>query len=572
MDAAFEKSEIERLESETRRLKHQVDRMGKELRNLGQLHNRAMQLRNYSEREKQLQYEYNYLLLENAPDMLFIMDLEMRFRLATKAFLALLGQHDQGVLYGQNIGAVFAFAMPQDWIDTILANFAAVLQKREAMQYTNEVVLRDRSYIFNVVIAPAVDSKGELMGIICLIHDYTELYQMKEAAEAATRAKSTFLASMSHEIRTPLNAVIGMAEIAQRKALDKAPEVVAPINEIQVASKHLLGLLNDVLDFSKIESGKLNLTCDDFVLAKAMSIFESIFMQRCEEKNIVLETNLHTLPDIMVVGDELRLRQVLINLLGNAIKFTNRGGKIHFFVTVTEISAQEVNLEFLVEDNGIGMAEAQCEKLFTAFEQTDDVVSKRFGGTGLGLAISQRLVMEMGGEITVQSVLGEGSKFQFSVVMPVRDAADSQYHKSVEVDHVIPDLTGKRILLVEDILVNRMIVTELLGDTHASIVEAENGEIAVAMFAASPEAHYDMVFMDIQMPEVDGYEATRRIRALKRPDARAVPIIAMTANAYREDVEKALEAGMDAHLAKPIQVDQVLRVLNEYFLPAPRVR
>ena len=568
MDNAEEQSVMERLESENRRLKRQLERMTKEVHNLGNLHVRAMQLRNYSEREKELQHEYNFLLLKNAPDALFIIDTEMRLRLATKAFLKLLGQSDTGLLYGQHIGKVFALAMPPEWIESILAKFMTMLVDQEPVQCTDAVVLRGNSYTFSVSIAPAINSKGEIMGVICLIHDSTELYQMKEDAEAATRAKSSFLANMSHEIRTPLNAVIGMAEIARRKSLDTAPEVLAPINEIQVASAHLLGLLNDVLDFSKIESGKLMLTCDSFVLTQAMSVIASIFSQRCKEKNITLETNLCNLPDVVVEGDELRLKQVLINLLGNAIKFTDRNGRISFHVTVKDIPGQRVELEFLVKDNGIGMTEVQCEKLFTAFEQADNAISKHFGGTGLGLAISQRLVMEMGGEITAQSSFGEGSEFKFSIIVPVCDVDSGGHRKDEPVDSTMPDLTGKRILLVEDILVNRVIVTELLQETHAVIVEAEHGEMAVNLFAASPESHYDIIFMDIQMPGMDGYEATQRIRAQDRTDARSVLIVAMTANAYREDVEKALEVGMNAHLAKPIQIDQFVGLLNKYFSPA----
>ena len=558
---------IKQLETENRKLRRLLDRTNKEMCFLSNMHERAIELRNYSEREKQLQYEYNYLLLENAPNMLCIMDFEMRFRLATKAFLSLLGQTDLGTVYDQHISDVFASVMPQEWIDATLAKFKTVLNDRESMHYTDALTLRGKSYVFSISISPAINSTGDAMGVICLIHDSTELYQMKEDAEASTRAKSFFLANMSHEIRTPLNAVIGMTEIARRQALSKAPEIVAPINEIRTASMHLLGILNDVLDFSKIESGKLILDCDAFVLIQAMNALKSFFEQRCIEKDITLDTNLHDIPDLVIEGDELRLKQVLINLLGNAIKFTDKNGTIIFRVTVTTLPDQKAQLTFLVKDNGIGMDKAQCKMLFTAFEQADNTIAKRFGGTGLGLAISQRLVMEMGGKITVQSTPGKGSEFKFSIIVSVRgnDNDNGKDCSAATLDHNMPDFTGKRILLTEDIRINRIIVTQLLRDTNATIVEAENGKIAVNLFADSPHAYYDLVIMDIQMPEMDGYEATRQIRALERPDSGTTPIIAMTANAYREDVEKALEVGMNAHIAKPVQIGELIELLSRYF-------
>ncbi|MDL2321601.1 response regulator [Desulfosarcina sp. OttesenSCG-928-B08] len=562
MDAAPCPDEIKRLSAENRRLNRRLDRMTKEMCNLANLHDHALQLRDYSEREKELQYEYNYLLLENAPDMLFVLDPEMRFRIGTKAFLSFLNQSDPGVLYNVHIRNVFDPVMPADWIESTLVKLEAAVTDRKDIKYADKVTMADGARVFSISIAPAINSKAEVMGVICLMHDATALYRMKDDAEAATRAKSAFLANMSHEIRTPLNAVIGMAEIARRRSAGKAPEVVEPIDEILIASRHLLHLLNDVLDFSKIESGKLTLACEVFSLRKAMDAIETIMARRCAEKSITLNTNLGLLPDIRVESDELRLKQVLINLLGNAVKFTGEGGAIHFTADIRDRSDTFATISFTVRDNGIGMSDDQVRKLFTAFEQTDHSVVKRFGGTGLGLAISQRLVMEMGGEITVETRLGHGSAFCFTLTFPLHPEETADADIVIREDP-IPDLAGKRILLVEDIRINRMILMELLRETHVELVEAEDGMTAVELFEHSPEGYFDLVFMDVQMPGIDGYETTRKIRALPRNDAPRIPIFAMTANAYQEDVEKALQATMNGHVAKPVQIDQVMRILGE---------
>jgi signal transduction histidine kinase/ActR/RegA family two-component response regulator len=386
-----------------------------------------------------------------------------------------------------------------------------------------------------------------------------ELEVQTAAAQVASRAKGEFLARMSHEIRTPLNAIIGMTSIARRAETVEKKD--ASLDKIAAASSHLLGILNDVLDMSKIESGKFAIVHDSFALRPAMEEVKNIILQRCEEKHIQFEADFSGLADACVLGDKLRLKQVLINLLGNAVKFTPDQGSITFRANPLGGDDKQIRVRFQVSDTGIGMTPDQIAKLFTIFEQADQSISVRFGGTGLGLAISQNLVKLMGGLITVESSFGKGSAFEFTLDMEIAEpAADTPSPDS----GAARDISGRRILLAEDIEINRTILLELLGDAKLKIDEARDGREALEKFAASPVAYYDLIFMDIQMPNMDGHEATRRIRALPREDAQSVPIIAMTANAYREDIDLALAAGMNGHLAKPIDIDQVMKVLNTW--------
>ncbi len=384
------------------------------------------------------------------------------------------------------------------------------------------------------------------------------LKQMITRAEEATRAKSEFLANMSHEIRTPMNAVMGMAHLAlqanpegrQRDALLK----------IRRASESLLAIINDILDFSKVEAGKLELDHVPFRLADMVQSVGDMLEEDAKRKGLVLD--LRVAPDIpaLVVGDPVRLKQICINLCNNAIKFTSKGS-VSLRVSLWETQGDELTLLFSVVDTGIGISPEQREMIFDAFAQADGSTTRRYGGTGLGLAISRRLVELMHGSIWVESEVNQGSTFHFTIrVAPgPRDLPEASCSELPErTEKVVENLL---VLLVEDNDLNQEIAVELLRSMGADPVVANNGEEAVRFWL---EHDIDLIFMDIQMPVMDGLEAARRIRASGKPGSAAVPIIAMTANAMNVDREKSRDAGMNGHLTKPIDCDELRRALQDW--------
>jgi len=413
----------------------------------------------------------------------------------------------------------------------------------------------------------------------------------KNKSDMESRHKSAFLANMSHEIRTPMNAIIGMITIGKSASDIERKDYC--FKKIEDASNHLLGVINDILDMSKIEANKFEISPAEFSFEEMIRRVVNVTNFRLDEKH--QDFSLHIDGDIprTLIGDDHRIAQVITNLLGNAVKFTPEHGAVSLDARLVEEENQLCTLQIGVSDTGIGIKPEQQEKIFQSFEQAESSTTRKYGGTGLGLAISKRIVEMMGGKIWVESELWKGSTFYFTIqaqrgTEAVNESPDIQQEEGAQIRDLTGIFAGRRVLLAEDVEINREIVQALLEPTKLKIDCAENGAQAVRMFIEAPHK-YDMIFMDIQMPEMDGYEATRHIRTVEakllststeenadtsfsegktrsynRNLRRQIPIIAMTANVFKEDVERCLEVGMNGHIGKPVNFNELIGKLRHY--------
>jgi len=645
--------------------------------------------------EKQKQELYFHLLLDATPDIVFIFDRNLNFIMGSKSITTIIDISDISLLQGRDLDNIIEKYRPFAFTREVTAELINMILNRGSTHAKSVFEISSHTNKYELSIRPLYKNNYDFTGVVLFMHEVTAIVRAKELAEHASKAKSSFLSNMSHEIRTPMNAIIGMASIGST-AVD-SERMKYCFTRIADASQHLLGVINDILDMSKIEAGKFDLSPEEFYFEKLLQRVVNVGNFRLDEKhqNFMLHID-KAIPDTLI-GDSQRLAQVITNLLGNAVKFTPEYGSINLEAWLeTEVNGI-CTIKISVTDTGIGISPEQQRLLFQSFQQAEASTTRRFGGTGLGLSISKNIIEMMDGKIWVESEHGKGSTFSFTfqakrgtaqkrafldpdinfenvrilvvdddpvvleffakvmqefdifcditasaeealraidqndpyniyfidwkmpetngimltkmlkeksssngkVVVIMISAADSSSieaeAKRAGVDRFIGkplfpsaiadiinecvgskkekkgdsnaarSFKGSRILLAEDVEINREIVMALLEPLELEVDCAEDGVEAINMFIENPGL-YDMILMDVQMPKMDGYEATRRIRSFDLSNAKTIPIIALTANVFKEDIEACLSAGMNGHLGKPIDSEDLLAKF-EHYLP-----
>ena len=416
---------------------------------------------------------------------------------------------------------------------------------------------------------PRENSRYDLLSFyyITELHKEIEDYEMRlSQADEASQSKTTFLSRMSHEIRTPMNGIIGMLSLAEGK-LDSTHPAMQYLTKIDELSAHLLSLINDILDMSRIEAGKVELEDKPFSLRKLGDKLYDMFAKNLEQRNIEYTVEFEDVTVDYVIGDELRISQVIINFLSNAVKFTEKG-EIRVTLRQMALAGGTADIMIRVRDTGIGMSPEFINRIFRPFEQESMDTQKKYGGTGLGMAISDQIVKLMGGEIVVESMVGKGSEFMVFLHLPVSEEVEDVSEEKASADEAAAEFDdvfeGKSILVAEDNELNAVIAVEVLKNMGAKVELATNGQEAVDHFEQNPAGYYDFILMDVQMPVMDGRAAARKIRGLDRADAADIPVFALSADAFIEDERLSRESGMNGHYAKPVDFNELQNSIGAF--------
>ena len=508
------------------------------------------------EQEIKLTSERFTSLFYNSPVAMTITDMTTRnFVMANNAFLGTFGFTSNEVI-GESVESFDFVVNPDD-----VATLEEELMKNSKIQNREIVVLKRNGEEFVALCSLEIINVDGQAQIMSAFQDITKqkrvesaLQEAKKAAEANTMAKSSFLANMSHEIRTPLNAMLGFADLMNKTHLSGLQREY--LDAIDASGKNLLNLINDILDFSKIEAGMLSIEKTPFSIQQALDSVNMMFFDRAQSKGLKFSTSVDPAIPSLVNGDPTRFTQIMINLIGNAIKFTNKGS-VEITCKAFELSDGNVTMEIVVSDTGIGIAEEKLNSIFNRFTQAEDDTTRNFGGTGLGLSIAKKLVELQGGELWVKSSVNEGSVFSFKLTYEISESNEYAHKEALVFAGSQKDtFKGKRVLIVEDNLLNQKLASTLLIAEGFEVESAANGRLALEKLNQVP---FDIVLMDIQMPVMDGYQATRELRNNLNL---GVPVIAMTANALAGERERCIEAGMNEYITKPFKTQELLEMIS----------